>query len=389
MNLDETAEEQQLRAEIRSYVAGIPGDVLSGRTFQDKIAVDKMLAGGGYLGFHWPTEFGGQSGTPTMAAVIDEELALGGITSSSSPSRFGINLLGPTLMEHGTRPQIERFLPPILRVEEIWCQGFSEPDAGSDLAGVRCALVDGDPPRVYGSKLWTSQANQADWCFALVRTEGNSRRHGNLNFVLIDMKQPGIQVRPIQQITGNSHFNELHFDGVIVQPDHIVGGRNNGWRVAMTTLAAERTYGQLSRFSQYRTELEKLDRLLERHGALQADEWAARLEQVRADVMSIRHLSLLLVSKASAGEDVGVLPSIIKLCWSTTHQRIAEIGLEIATVFGDELDFWFPLWLESRAETIYAGSSQIQLNIIAQRGLRLPRHGHGRAEALSTATKKE
>jgi alkylation response protein AidB-like acyl-CoA dehydrogenase len=172
MNLDQTEEELDFRSAVRQYLERrLEPRMRNSRTFEDRLAGDRVLAEGGYLGYSWPTEFGGRNGSAIFAAILDEERGAAGIPAATSPSRFGINLLGPTLMVHATQEQRERFLTPILRAETVWCQGFSEPDAGSDLANIQCkAVVDGDRLVVNGSKIWTTQGPEADWCFALVRT---------------------------------------------------------------------------------------------------------------------------------------------------------------------------------------------------------------------------
>jgi alkylation response protein AidB-like acyl-CoA dehydrogenase len=276
-------------------------------------------------------------------------------------------------MVHGTLAQRENFLPPILRAETTWCQGFSEPDAGSDLANIQCtATVYDDELRVGGSKIWTTQGPEADWCFALVRTGARENRHRNLSFVLIDMHQTGIEIQPLVQLTGASEFSQVFFDDVHVPLDHVVGEINGGWRVAMTLLGAERAFAQLSRYGQYRGQLERLGSMITESG-IDDSHVLQEFGYLVADVTGIRNLSLKIASLATAGEEIGALSSVTKLWWSTTHQRLVDLGYEIAVRTGMDLDFWFPLWLESRGETIYAGASQIQRNIISERLLGLPR----------------
>jgi alkylation response protein AidB-like acyl-CoA dehydrogenase len=277
-------------------------------------------------------------------------------------------------MVHGTPEQRSAFLPPIVRAEVVWCQGFSEPDAGSDLANVRCRIIDrSDHLILEGSKIWTTQADQSDWCFALVRNDGQTERHRNLSFVLVDMNREGISIQPLVDSTGRKTFNQVFFDGVRVENEHMVGKPGDGWQVAMTTLAAERSYAQMSRYREYLVELERLGGLLCKAGGPDIGSWTREYGAVRAAVIGIRNLSYKITSLAAAGEDIGVLPSIAKFWWSTTHQRLVELGYEVAAETGTDVDYWFERFLAARGETIYAGSSQIQLNIISERGLGLPR----------------
>jgi len=371
MDLHEKAEEQRFRSEARDWLAeAIPESLRGSDRFEDRLAADRLLAERGFLGFTWPVEFGGAGASPALAAILDEERARIGIPTSGSPSRFGVNLLGPTLMRHGTIEQQRAFLPPILRAEQIWCQGFSEPEAGSDLANVQCTLTDrGDHLALDGSKIWTTQAHEADWCFALVRSDLEAPRHRNLSYVLVEMNRPGIEIQPLVQLTGAAEFTQVFFDDVKIEVGNVVGAPGEGWRIAMTTLSAERTYSQLSRYSQYVRQLERLAGLVDvaDGGALE------ELGRIRAHLTGVRNLSLKIASMATAGDDVGTLASVTKLWWSTTHQRLVDLGYRTAVARGTDEDYWYRLWLEARGETIYAGASQIQRNIIAERRLGLPR----------------
>jgi alkylation response protein AidB-like acyl-CoA dehydrogenase len=375
VNIDETPEEAVFRAEVAKWIASnIPASLRDAEDSASNREIDRLLASAGYLGYTWPTEFGGQGGTPTMAAILDEERALAGIPASRSPSRFGIHLVGAALIRHGSEAQRQEFLPRILRVEHIWCQGFSEPEAGSDLANVRTRLdADGDHFVVNGSKLWTTQAHEADWCFALMRSDQSGPKHRSLSFAFIDMHQPGISVRPLAQMTGGAEFNEVFFDNARVEPGHIIGELGEGWIVTRTVLGAERTYAQVSRYRQYMAELDRIAGLLADSQHPSRRSWLIEFGKVNADVSGIRDLSYKITSLATAGEDSGSLPSITKLWWSTTHQRLVELGYTVAVALGRDVDYWFPLWLRARAETIYAGASQVQRNIIAEQSLGLPR----------------
>ncbi len=375
MNLDETPEEATFRGELRDWLdRNIPDRLRAASAFADRLEADRILASGSYLGLSWPTEFGGGGASPVTSLIVDEQRALAGIPASKSPSRFGINLLGPTLMAHGTPEQQAAFLPPILRAEVVWCQGFSEPDAGSDLANVRCtATLEGNHLVVNGSKVWTTQAQESDWCFALVLTDPAGPRHRNLSFVLIDMRQAGVDVQPLVQSTGEAEFSQVFFDDARVELEHVVGALGDGWAVARTTLGAERSYGQLSRFINYQGQLARIRTMIDKAGSAATDSWRTRFGLIRADLTGIRNLSYKIASVATAEEDLGALASVAKYWWSTTHQHLAELGYEVSVATGIDNDFWFALFLETRAETIYAGSTQIQRNIISERLLGLPR----------------
>lgn len=375
MNLTETPEETDFRATVRTWldreIAPIIGPSL---TFTDRLEADTRLAAAGYLGYTWPKEFGGADGDPILASILDEECAHAGIPRSLAPSRFGANLLAPALIAHGTQAQLEEFLPPIRSAKNIWCQGFSETEAGSDLANVQSFAADnGDHLVLNGSKIWTTQAHEADWCFALVRTSRTKPRHHNLSFVLFDMRQENISIRPIRQLTGQAEFNEVRFDDVRIERRHVVGDLNDGWRVAMTVVGAERSYGQLSRFSDYTRQLRAIASLVIAEDSPRTDVWLTQIGQLAADLTGIRDVSYKLTSLAAAGKPIGTLPSVNKLWWSTTHQRLCDLGHEVAIATNTDLDYWQEQWLGSRAESIYAGTSQVQRNIIAERMLGLPK----------------
>ena len=316
MNLDPTDEEMTFRTEVRAFLdANIEPRMRDSARFSDRLDADRLLAAGGYLGYSWL----------------------------------------------------------ILRREVAWCEWVSEPEAGSDHANTQTSgVVDGDRLIVNGGKIWTTQGPEADWSFALVRTGPVEKRHRNLTFVLIDMDQPGVEIRPLVQVTGTSDFSQMFLDDVTVPLDQVIGDLNDGWRVAMTLLGAERAFAQLSRFGAYRMQLQRLGAMLEEYGVndshlLQEFGWLV------ADLTGIRNLSYKIASLAAAEEEIGALSSVTKLWWSTTHQRLVDLGYEVAVKTGADLDYWFPLWLESRGETIYAGTSQIQKNLVSERMLGLPR----------------
>jgi alkylation response protein AidB-like acyl-CoA dehydrogenase len=299
---------------------------------------------------------------------------------------IGEKLLAPTLIAFGSREQKERFLPPIARGEELWCQGYSEPGAGSDLAAVR-TRAERRPDGTYtvtGQKIWTSLAHEADWCFVLARTEPGSRRHHGLSFLLVPMAQPGrVEVRPIRQMTGTSEFNEVFFDGA--RATHVVGGEGDGWRVAMGLLGFERGVSTLAQQIGFAEELRDVVRAAVASGAADDPVVRERLERQWAELRVMRWNAL----RTLGGSEEPGAPSVAKLLWGRWHQRLGELAMEVrgadAAVGPAE---WSPgapyaldplqhLFLFSRADTIYGGSDEVQRTIIAERVLGLPREPRG------------
>ncbi|MFD9412388.1 acyl-CoA dehydrogenase family protein [Streptomyces sp. NPDC059989] len=343
------------------------------------------LGRGGWIGQGWVVPagaYGQQRLSLTGQVVWAEEYA-----AARAPGRvghIGENLLAPTLIAYGSQEQQDRFLPGIARGEELWCQGYSEPGAGSDLAGIRTAAVR-DPSdgllRVTGQKIWTSLAQDADWCFVLARTEPGSRRHRGLSFLLVRMDQPGrVEVRPIRQMSGTSEFNEVFFDGAVAA--EVVGGEGRGWTVAMGLLALERGVSTLVQQIGFAAELE---RVIRAYAASGAPDPALRERLVRqwAELRTMRWNALRTLGST---DDAGA-PSVAKLLWGGWHRRLGELAVEVrgaAASAGPRA--WEPglpyelgldeeqrLFLFTRADTIYGGSDEIQRNIIAERVLGLPK----------------
>ncbi|MFG3285371.1 acyl-CoA dehydrogenase family protein [Streptomyces sp. NPDC048111] len=356
---------------------------------------ERQLGQGGWIGIGWGAGgYGNRVATLTQQVVWAEEYARAGAPARTG--HIGENLLAPTLLAHGTPAQKARFLPPIARGEELWCQGYSEPGAGSDLAGIRTAARrDGDTYRVTGQKIWTSLAHEADWCFVLARTEEGSRRHHGLSFLLVPMDQPGrIEVRPIRQLTGTSEFNEVFFDGAEARAEHLVGGEGNGWQVAMSLLALERGVSTLAQQVGFVAELEAVIRVAldtARGGEAGRGGGSPNVQldpHIRGQLATLwAELKVMswnaLRTLAGAG-DAGA-PSVAKLLWGGWHQRLGELAMAVrgaaATVGPYDWDEERPypldplqhLFLFSRADTIYGGSDEIQRTIIAERVLGLPR----------------
>ncbi len=348
---------------------------------------ERKLHSGGWSGINWPKEYGGRGATLIERAIFAEEMARA--RAPEGLNIIGHNLAGTTILRHGTEEQKKRFLPKIISSEEVWCQGFSEPNAGSDLASVRTrAERRGDKFIVNGQKIWTSFAQYSQWCFALVRTDPDAPKHKGLSFLLIDMSSPGISIRPLRQISGEREFNETFFDDVEVPVENIVGDINDGWRIAMTTLAYERgpedALGRQIRFKQ------ELDKLIEtagtqRRGTARAiDDPIVRqkLGRAIAEVEIMRLNAVRTFSKYLNGEERGPDASVIKLYWSHAAQNMYESAMDI---LGPTAPLTAPdplsaaggrfqlSYLQSKAFTIYSGSSEIQRNIIGERMLGLPR----------------
>ncbi|WP_329614596.1 acyl-CoA dehydrogenase family protein [Streptomyces brevispora] len=365
-------------------------------------AWERELGRGGWIGLGWADGDGadgdgadgdeadtgrahrGRRATLTQQVVWAEEYAR--LRAPARVGHIGENLLAPTLIAYGSQEQRRRFLPPIARGEALWCQGYSEPGAGSDLAGVRTAAVR-DPERggyrVTGQKIWTSLAQDADWCFVLARTEPGSRRHHGLSFLLVAMDQPGrIEVRPIRQMSGTSEFNEVFLDGA--HAEEVVGGEGNGWAVAMGLLALERGVSTLVQQIGFAAELDRVVRAAVDSGATDDPVLRERLVRQWAELRTMRWNALRTLGTTTPGTDSGA-PSVAKLLWGGWHKRLGELAVEIRGAAGAigphdwspgspyELDEAQRLFLFTRSDTIYGGSDEIQRNIIAERVLGLPR----------------
>jgi alkylation response protein AidB-like acyl-CoA dehydrogenase len=340
----------------------------------------RKLHDGGWAGLHWPREYGGRGATPIELFLFAEEY-----TRVGAPPMIDIGvgpaLVGPTLIHHGTEAQKQRFLRKILTGEEIWCQGFSEPNAGSDLAACRTrAELDGDVFRVTGQKIWTSYARFADWCILVTRTDPSAPKHKGLSFLLVDMKSPGITIRPLVEMTGVAWFNEVFFDDVRVPRENMVGELNQGWQIAITTLAHER--GGSAPHARLQGEMRDVLDLARRVGATNDPRKRQRLAQSYIETEIVRLLAYQQVSAMMRSGQPGSEGSYLKLVWSETDLRMKEMAIALegpyaalargsrGAIDGGRWEYEY-LW--SRAAGIYAGTSEVQRNIIAQRVLGLPR----------------
>jgi alkylation response protein AidB-like acyl-CoA dehydrogenase len=396
MDFDFTPEQEGFRREVRAWLqANLPAD-LRGRGFAasrgDRQAVERLrewqrtLHKAGYVGMDWPAEYGGRGASVIEQVILYEEMSR---AEAPQPlNRGGLSMLGPTLMKHGTPAQRARHLDRILTAEEIWCQGFSEPDAGSDLANLQTrAVLDGDHYVLNGQKVWTSLAHVAEWGFFLVRTDPAAPKHKGISFILLDMRTPGITVRPLRQITGESEFNEVFLENVRVPAANVVGKVNEGWGVALTTLAYERDLLTLIRHISLRNALERLLALSRR--TVKDGRPAARdpvLRQKLAGlVIAERTLQLggyRSLTKLQRGGAPGPEGSTSKLFWSQVDQELAQVATELIGPYSqitapsawapDEGQWAFYILL-ARGSGIRAGTSEILRNILGERVLGLPK----------------
>jgi alkylation response protein AidB-like acyl-CoA dehydrogenase len=361
--------EENLSGEFAG-LRGLGGPGREHEAFEERVAWERHLATAGWNCLGWPVEHGGSGATLEQQVVFHEEYARSG--APAKVSHLGQELLGPTLIAFGTPEQQRRFLPKIVAVEELWCQGYSEPGAGSDLAAVSTtARLDGDEWVLTGQKIWTSLAHIADWCFVLARTEPGSKRHHGLSYLLVPMRQPGIEVRPIRQLTGTSEFNEVFFDGARTARDLAVGAPGEGWRVAMGTLAVERGVATLGQQVGFERELTALTELAEENGAAKDPVVAERLARAWMGLAVMRAHAARTLGSAAPG-----VAEVSKLVWANWHRALGELAMTVQgarSMLGADLDAWQRLYLFSRADTIYGGSNEIQRNVLAERVLGLPR----------------
>ncbi|MFZ2512642.1 MAG: acyl-CoA dehydrogenase family protein [Gordonia sp. (in: high G+C Gram-positive bacteria)] len=358
--------------------------------FAERLEWDRHLAAAGWTCLGWPVEHGGRGATIEQRIIFHAEYA-----RANAPARvnhLGEELLGPTLIAYGTPEQQARFLPHIVDVTELWAQGYSEPGAGSDLAAVATSAAARDGQWVInGQKIWTSLAHLSQWAFVIARTDPSGSRHHGLSFLLVPLDQPGITIRPIQQITGTSEFNEVFFDDAVTDADLIVGAPGDGWKVAMGLLQFERGVSTLGQQVGFARELDDIVDLAKSNGALDDPEIASRLRRARVGLMVMeanarRTLAGDIVSQAGAA-------SVAKLLWANWHRDLGQLAADVVgapILLGPgytsegrrndladpehvELDEWQRLLLFTRSDTIYGGSNEVQRNIIAERVLGLPR----------------
>lgn len=385
MDMTYSAEDEAFRAEIRAWLdenlsgrfAALKGLGGSGReheAFEERLEWNRHLAAAGWSCVAWPVEHGGRGLSIAQQVIFHEEYARSG--APARVNHLGEELLGPTLIAFGTAEQQARFLPKIVAVEELWAQGYSEPGAGSDLAAVSTrARLAGDQWVIDGQKVWTSLAQHADWCFVVARTGEGSRRHEGLSYLLVPLRQEGVEVRPILQLTGTSEFNEVFFDGATTDAENVVGEVGGGWKVAMGTLGFERGVSTLAQQIAFRQELDRVIETAKRNGRIADPVLRDKITRAHMDLEIIR-----LHALRTLGGEQGYDASVAKLLWSQWHRGLGELAMDAAgpaaltvAAVPYELDDLQTLFLFSRADTIYGGSDEIQRNVIAERVLGLPR----------------
>lgn len=388
MDLRETAEDAAFREEARTWLEeNCPRqlrnlDVPEGsdRHLEIRKTWEKELAAARWIGISWPPSYGGRGGTLSQYLIFAEEHARVG--APPRLSFFGEGLLGPTILAVGEDWQRERFLPEITSANVWWCQGFSEPDAGSDLAACKTrAERQGDQWVITGQKIWTSLAQHADNMFLLARTDPAAPPHRGLSYLLVPMRQTAITVQPIRQLTGSSEFSEVFLDGAEAPLAWVVGGLHQGWKTAMTTLAYERSIAVTNALIRFRGEYAGLVELLRAQGLLGDHRVRDRLMQLYAGLQVMGIGNLRLLSELAAGNKPGPAASRAKLYWSEWHRGFTEAAIDMLGPYGmlnaDPLapgeGGWQRLFLQARSETIYAGTSEIQRNVIAEQLLGLPK----------------
>ncbi len=392
MDLNLTPPERQFRDEVRTWLqANVPKDWESRRAnqemkdhFQFLREWQKKVFQAGWAGVAWPKEYGGRGASLMEQVIFTEEMARA--TAPPLANVLGLMLIGPTIVNYGTDAQKKRYLANILSADEIWCQGFSEPNAGSDLAGIRTdARLDGDHYIVNGQKVWTSYGWAADWCALLTRSDPNSAKHHGLTYILVDMKSPGVEVRPLRQLTGETEFNELFFRDVRVSVENVLGKVGEGWGVAMGTLMHERATlgaGIQITFKRQFDRLTELSHIIERNGRPAADDPVIRqkLAQSYIDIEIMRLNQMRSVTRMSQSGVPGPEGSIQKIFWSELNQRFQQVASELLGPYaqltsGGAIDDgqWAYNYLRSRGNTIEAGTSEIQRNIVGHFVLGLPK----------------
>ncbi|WP_339429428.1 acyl-CoA dehydrogenase family protein [Pseudomonas taetrolens] len=391
MNIGFSAADEQFRHQVAEWMRqhlsgefselrfrGGPGD----EDFAPELRKrwERELAKGNWIGAGWAIEHGGRGLTINQQVIFFEEYARAG--GPGRMGHIGEGLVGPTVATFGTSEQQQRFLPPILAGQHFWCQGYSEPGAGSDLANIKTrARLDDATGQwlISGQKVWTSLAHESDWCFVLARTEPGSVGHRGLSFLLVPMNQPQIRVQPIQQLTGTCEFNEVFFDEACTSADNLIGQPGDGWKIAMALLGFERGVSTLGQQMQFQNELDEVVRIASTNGAAQDPVMRQRIAQAWSGLRVLRYNSLRMLS---GPQDGSLRPeaTLYKLAWSTWHLELGKLAMDVMGPEAELLDAapyqltrLQALFLFTRADTIYGGSSEIQRNIIAERALGMPR----------------
>ena len=391
MNIGFSAADEQFRQQVAQWMQkhltgefavlrfrGGPGD----EDFAPELRKrwEQVLAQGKWVGAGWAIEQGGRGLSINQQVIFFEEYARAG--GPGRMGHIGEGLVGPTIAAFGTPEQQQRFLPPILSGQDFWCQGYSEPGAGSDLANIKTrANFDeaGEQWLISGQKVWTSLAHESDWCFVLARTEPGSVGHRGLSFLLVKMDQPGIRVQPIQQLTGTCEFNEVFFDQARTSAHNMIGQPGDGWKIAMALLGFERGVSTLGQQMQFQNELDEVVRIAKTNGAAQDPVMRQRIAQAWSGLRVLRYNSLRMLSGVQDGS-LRPEATIYKLAWSTWHVELGKLAMDVLGPEAEllagapyELTRLQALFLFTRADTLYGGSNEIQRNIIAERALGMPR----------------
>lgn len=394
MKLSFTPEQEAFRQEaagwLKDQMQGPFADIKGEATLSGKLdrrrEWEKALGKAGWSAIGWPKKYGGRGATLAEQVIFSEEYVRAG--APGRVGHIGVELAGPTMLHFGSDAQKERFLKPILMGEEFWAQGYSEPSAGSDLSNVRtkASLEDGPNGRqwiIEGQKTWTSYAHIADWIFVLARTEPGTIGPKGLSFLLVPMDQDAITVRPIRQMSGEADFNETFFDGARTDEENIVGAPGEGWKVAMGLLAFERGVGALAQQMSFQIEFDSLLDAAKRNGAMDDPVLRLRIAEAYAGLKVMRYRSLRTLSDDDNSSMQNAALSY-KLFWASWHRKFGELAMDVLGAEAElapGADYKFEplthMFLQSRADTIYGGTNQIQRNIVAERGLRLPREPRG------------
>ena len=389
MDLSYTAAEEEFRSDLRSWLsaniddewrsprfwAALPDD----ESFRLRRDWERAKADAGFAGIQWPVEYGGRGGTPGMKAIYDEEMVLANAPRTVNP--LGLTFLAPTAMAIGTDAQKKEIIGPMLRNEVIWCQGFSEPGAGSDLAALSTRGVrDGDDFVVNGQKVWTTNAVHGDKIFTMVRTDPSSNKHRGISMLLIDMHQSGVDARPLKQMSGASEFGEVFFTDARVPATEVLGAVDDGWRTAMLLLSFERGASGISQYTEFRRQYDEIAAVAKKLGRDRDPVIRGKLAKVLTDLECLRLHSMHVLTQVEQGRDLGFEASMTKLIWSEAFQDLWEVFDDVlgedATldeVEGVDLRPLHAQAMWSRSVTIWGGSSQVQRNITAERVLGLPR----------------
>ena len=396
MRLTFSKEDEVFRAEVRTWLdknlsdkflkikyRGGPGD--ENAFIDERKEWETVLADGGWTCIGWPVDFGGRGASIERQVIFHEEYARAG--GPGRMGHIGETLLGPTLYEFGTTDQCQRFLPGILRGHDFWCQGYSEPNAGSDLANIKTKATFDKPSGrwlITGQKVWTSLAHESDFCFVLARTNPDSSLHKGLGFFLVKLHQPGIEIRPIRQMTATSEFNEIFFNEAVCSENDVVGSPEEGWKVAMGLLGFERGISTLGQQMLFQNEFDAIVTLAKKNGSAKIPEIRARVADAYIGLKIMRYNIMRVLSGFSDAGELQPAALISKLYWSTWHRNLGKLAMDVLGPEGEllldsshKLGKLQSLFLFTRADTIYGGTNQIQRNIIAERALKMPREPRG------------